>query len=320
MIIGEKIVLLRKRNGWSQEELADKMNVSRQSVSKWESASSIPDMNKILELSRVFEVSCDYLLKDELESESDEGTDTVHSGLREIPLTEAVTFLDVKKETGKVTAFGVTLCILSPVVLIILLGLAEMNRLSETAAAGIGVSILLILVATAVAMFISTERQLKRYEYLKKGEFDLAYGVAGIVGERQEKAEKSLYSHTIMGVALCIVSAVPLLLAGISDISDLVYLLATDFLLIIVSVAVHILVKTSIEKESYNILLKQEEFDPEEIRKNKRSAKFQAILWPLLVAFYLGWSFLTDNWEITWVVFPVGALISVAMSQLLRME
>ena len=66
MIIGEKISLLRKRNGWSQEELADKMNVSRQSVSKWESAASIPDMNRILEMSRIFDVSCDYLLKDEI--------------------------------------------------------------------------------------------------------------------------------------------------------------------------------------------------------------------------------------------------------------
>ena len=63
MTLAEKITLLRRQRGWSQEDLAERMGVSRQSVSKWESAQSIPDINRILELSRIFEVSTDYLLK-----------------------------------------------------------------------------------------------------------------------------------------------------------------------------------------------------------------------------------------------------------------
>ncbi|MEE1032652.1 MAG: helix-turn-helix transcriptional regulator, partial [Ruminococcus sp.] len=59
MILAEKIITLRKKNGWSQEELAEKMNVSRQSVSKWEGAQSVPDLNKILMLSEIFGVSTD---------------------------------------------------------------------------------------------------------------------------------------------------------------------------------------------------------------------------------------------------------------------
>ncbi len=69
MILADKIIRLRKRNGWSQEELAEKMNVSRQSVSKWESAQSVPDLARILQLSAIFGVTTDYLLKDELEAE-----------------------------------------------------------------------------------------------------------------------------------------------------------------------------------------------------------------------------------------------------------
>ena len=65
MILSEKITELRKKNGWSQEELAGKLNVSRQSVSKWESAMSVTDLDKILLLIQVFEVSTDYLLKDD---------------------------------------------------------------------------------------------------------------------------------------------------------------------------------------------------------------------------------------------------------------
>ena len=48
MILADKIIELRKKNGWSQEDLAEKLEVSRQSISKWEGAQSITDMNKIL--------------------------------------------------------------------------------------------------------------------------------------------------------------------------------------------------------------------------------------------------------------------------------
>lgn len=54
MILAEKIALLRRQNGWSQEELADQLNVSRQAVSKWEGGMSIPDLDKILKLSALF--------------------------------------------------------------------------------------------------------------------------------------------------------------------------------------------------------------------------------------------------------------------------
>ena len=67
MLLSEKIMSLRKRNGWSQEELAQQLGVSRQSVSKWESMASIPDIQKIMAMSDLFGVSTDYLLKDEME-------------------------------------------------------------------------------------------------------------------------------------------------------------------------------------------------------------------------------------------------------------
>ena len=66
MILADKIIALRKKAGWSQEELGEKLGVTRQSVSKWEGAQSVPDMDKILQLSRLFGVTTDYLLKDEL--------------------------------------------------------------------------------------------------------------------------------------------------------------------------------------------------------------------------------------------------------------
>ena len=69
MILADKIIALRKKAGWSQEELAAQLNVSRQSVSKWEGAQSIPDMDKVVQMSRLFGVTTDFLLKDALEIE-----------------------------------------------------------------------------------------------------------------------------------------------------------------------------------------------------------------------------------------------------------
>lgn len=63
MTIADRILNLRKLKGMSQEELADKVGVSRQAVSKWESEQAIPDLEKIIILSDIFEVSTDYLLK-----------------------------------------------------------------------------------------------------------------------------------------------------------------------------------------------------------------------------------------------------------------
>ena len=69
MILADKIITLRKKAGWSQEELASQLGVTRQSVSKWEGAQSVPDMDKVVQMSRLFGVTTDFLLKDELSEE-----------------------------------------------------------------------------------------------------------------------------------------------------------------------------------------------------------------------------------------------------------
>ncbi len=69
MILADKIITLRKKAGRSQEELTSQLGVTRQSVSKWEGAQSVPDLDKVVQMSRLFGVSTDYLLKDELEEE-----------------------------------------------------------------------------------------------------------------------------------------------------------------------------------------------------------------------------------------------------------
>ena len=69
MTIGKKITWLRQKNGISQEELADRLEVSRQSVSKWEMNAAYPRIDKLIQMCTVFGVSTDELLKEEISFE-----------------------------------------------------------------------------------------------------------------------------------------------------------------------------------------------------------------------------------------------------------
>ena len=71
MKLSDKIIGLRKSNGMSQEDLAEKLNVSRQAISRWESGTAMPDANNILQLSKLFSITADYLLNDDYQSDND---------------------------------------------------------------------------------------------------------------------------------------------------------------------------------------------------------------------------------------------------------
>lgn len=83
MKLADKILALRKKQGISQEELAEKLSVSRQTVSRWEMGSALPDASNILHLSRLFEVTADYLLNDDYEN--DPGAYAADNGHKDIP-------------------------------------------------------------------------------------------------------------------------------------------------------------------------------------------------------------------------------------------
>lgn len=71
MTFSEKIINLRKAHGWSQEDFAEKLNISRQAISRWENDSALPDALNILQISKLFGVTTDYLLNDDYTSDKD---------------------------------------------------------------------------------------------------------------------------------------------------------------------------------------------------------------------------------------------------------
>ena len=71
MTFGEKVQRLRKQQGWSQEELAERIPISRQAVSKWESGAAVPDVENVVAIGKLFGVSTDYLLHDDYAADAD---------------------------------------------------------------------------------------------------------------------------------------------------------------------------------------------------------------------------------------------------------
>lgn len=321
MIFGEKIMELRKRNGWSQEELAGKLNVSRQSVSKWESSMSVPELDKVLQLSEIFEVSTDYLLKDDKKEDYVPGNPEKQS-VRKVTMEEAQEFIRIRKEASLRIPAGVAACILSPVPLFLLNGMAEAGKLavSEDLASGIGIVILLFVVAFAVGGFIIFGTTLGRYEWMEQEDFELSYGVAGMVKERREAEASSFTRQIAVGVACCILGAVPLLILASVEAEDLVMIIGFVVLLFFVAAGVFLLTNAGLKKGAYEQLLQEGEYTQEEKAASRAVGRIAPVYWCVVTALYVGISFLTWRWHSTWIVWPVAGILFGALSGFVKMR
>ena len=200
MIFADKLIALRKKAGWSQEELAQQLNVSRQSVSKWEGAQSVPDLDKIVQLSRIFGVSTDYLLKDELEAQETAEPEPEQPVRRRVSMEEASQYLGLRKQAAPWLALATFLCVLSPITLILLAGLSGYTaRISENVAGGIGLCVLILLVAAAVGIFLMCGAKAKPFSFLETEPFETEYGVSGMVRQRRQEFERTANRLNLIG-------------------------------------------------------------------------------------------------------------------------
>lgn len=325
MILADKIIMLRKKNGWSQEDLAERLEISRQSVSKWESGASIPDLDKIIKLSNLFGVSTDYLLKEEneeLAAEEGLASEERRQAGRTMSVEEAEHFLTVTRGFARMMGLGVSLCILSPVPLMLLAGLAETGRvrISEEIAAGAGLVALLVMVTVAVAIFILQGIHYgRKYDYLDQEEILTGYGVDGIVAKRKEGFTSTFAVCIASGVGICILSAIPLCLAGMADAEEWVLIVWASILLVLVSGAVHLFVWAGIIYGSYDKLLQIGEYTAENKRFQRRISPIASVYWCIVLAFYLFWSFWSMRWGYTWIVWPVAGVAWAAIQGVIKL-
>ena len=317
MILADKIINLRKKNGWSQEELAEKLGVTRQSISKYEGAQSIPDLDKILKLSEIFGVTTDYLIKDELEEEEyapsqmHENESESDRSVHKVTMEMANEYLQIIDWSAEKTAFATMLCILSPIVLLMLGAMSEMPNyhISENAAAGIGICVLIVLIAIAVTIFILCGMKTKKYEYMEKEDIETAYGVSGMVKEKRDAYHSPYVTQLVIGITCCICSVIPLFGTLAVSESDFYMVSAVCMLLTLVAIGTYFIVRSAAKMNAMNQLLEEEDYTRQKKHENKKMSGPVTVYWLIATAIYLAWSFTTNDWDRTWIIWPVVGVL-----------
>ncbi len=269
MNIAERIMELRKKEGWSQEELAEHLGVSRQSVSKWESGASVPDINRILEMSRIFGVTTDYLLKG-TESEQDKGNGQEEHSNTDMKLWKYMIaddingFMAATSEYAKKIATGVMFCILSPAVIVGFAGFIDESRssiISEDTAALLGLVALFLMIARGVMLFIQSSTVMRPYQYVKNGTFYMKQDDINVIESVAAEFEPKYSKGIAKGVMLCIMSPIPLVAAALLGLSDQWLVLMVPVLLLMVAAAVNLFIRLGVMRDGFLQLLKKEECD-----------------------------------------------------------
>ena len=112
---------------------------------------------------------------------------------------------------------------------------------------------------------------------------------------------------------MCILAAIPILLAAAFEASDMTIMVCVDMLLILIAGAVYLFVRVGSVWESYQKLLQEEDYTPENKLAHKRLEFFPGVYWCVVLALYLFVSFRSMEWHRTWVIWPVAGILFAAV-------
>lgn len=277
MNLSENLKVLRKKKGLSQEHLAEQLNVSRQAVSKWESNGGMPEMDSLIILSEIFECTIDDLLKRDLTSHD--------------PASRQI-YEKHYNLMSKAYTFGVVSILLGVCVYLF----AEIYFPENTKYEFIPQIMFLFFVLTGVISLVYFGMIDSHFEE-RKIEFDDFYSE----NERIDFNQK--YSFAIaVGVGLILFGVVVQLLV------DNMYNdnLANGLFMILVTIAVGIFVYFGNLKSKYDRVDQNKIIEE---KKNKKASMYCGIIMMVVTIIYLWWSFMTNAWRISWIVYPIGGII-----------
>ena len=320
MTFSEKISALRKQKGWSQEELAEKLMVTRQAVSKWESAQSMPDLDKLVQLSEALGVSTDYLLKDE-QAQSAPVPATAEQTVkpRHVTQEEARRYLQLQTAAIPKTTLGVALCVWSPIALIGLpvLRLTLNWGFPEEICSGIGLCVLLVMVAAGVALLLTASGKLREFEYLEREPIETDNGAREQALSMQREMASFCTRQNTIGVVLCILSVLPLFaLMCVPGVPDGYYSLAVCALLLLVGIACLLLVRTGSMRGAVDKLLEQGDYTRENKAKSRFVGAVSAAYWLVVTAVFLFYTFGPNGNgqpQYSWFIWAVAGVLYGAL-------
>ena len=266
MSLSDNLRALRKQKGYSQEQLAERLNVSRQAVSKWESDNGYPEMESLIILSDLFECTIDDLLKNDL---------TQHNPTAKQAYDKHYSLI------AKAYTFGVVSILLGVCAYLF----AEIYFSENTKSEFIG-EITFVYFGMKDSHFKNSHSEITDYYTdSQRSEFNQTY---------------SLCIATGVGVILFAV-VLQILIENLYNEN-----LANGLFMVFVTIAVGIFVYFGTLKSKYDQVdlkvIKQE-------KRNKKVSIYCGIIMMIVTAIYLGCSFTTNAWHISWIVYPIGGII-----------
>lgn len=306
-MLKEKIMMLRKKHLLSQEELAFKLDVTRQSVSKWENGSSQPDIQKIIKLSECFHVSTDYLLKDH-EIPTNEDSETY------ISEDELNKYLHAKTQYGLLNGIGLFVCMVSFLPLLLLLAFAEKNYFTMNTSIASTFGLIILLVIVSIGTFLLTKGNgyspiINTYEKTEIRFYDGHHTLE----TRQRNSRKKYLTAMIGSCALTLSGLIGLLWFAMIDYSLIAIYYALTYLILTIGLSLALIIYHYYKTDGLDYIIHNKVYA---FRKKIIARKIERVAicyWPFITSIYLGWSLWSMHWHKTWILWPVSALIFISI-------
>lgn len=235
-----------------------------------------------------------------------------------ISYERAKEYIEESRWIAPKTAIGVFFCIMSPVILLILLGLHESNiiTIKEDTAVAIGLFVLLSSVALGVSYFIRFTSKLDKYEDLKLNPFTIDYKTEQMVLISQQ-GDESIYRAAVnISVVSYILCGLPILMSALLANNDGLTIISVAITLTIVAFATYNIINKSGSLDACKVLLQKEEYAIEN-KSNKNLEVVSQIYWSIVLAIYLGYSFITFKWHISWIIWPIAGILFSAVNAIM---
>lgn len=283
MSFGENLQYLRKKKNITQEELAEQMEVSRQSVSKWESGGSYPDMEKMTQICDLFSCDLDVLIRGNMEVTYQEDTCQYDTHMNQF---------------SKSIAVGVGVVLLGITVMLLMQGFGINDQFSTMVLMGFVVIGVMIFIITGMLH----EAFQKKHPYIEN-----FYSIEEVdVYQRKFIFLVAIpIAFILIGVIWLIGSeSLPLPKGGNDDIFTAIFFL-------FITIAVPIMIYAGIQKDKYDIekYNKTNQPDEETIERNNKIGKWCGCIMLVATIIFLLLGFLKNLWVINWVVYPIGGIL-----------
>ena len=281
MNFAENLQNLRKKKNMTQDELAEKLQVSRQAVSKWESGSGYPETEKIISICEIFDCSMDELVRGKITLDKKDNYDLIMS------------------KSAKQVAIAVTLILLGVSIFLTIIGLSPDVEQSSL----IGICVILLGVAFAVPLFIVNGFKIE--EFKKKNPI-----LNNIYTENELEVGKTKYTKfTAIGISIILIGVMIMMLLLGLKIGGEESSLPVAILMYFITIGTSIIVYASNMKEKFDIPKYNKENSLEYKEVKNKVGKICGIIMLITTIIFLIWGFTLNMWEINWMVYPIGGIL-----------